>query len=162
MPSPDELSTDERAIEGLPIRLVIALVVGVASLALMMNMLGGLGGGLQENEVTTDLNGTTVIEQGSVGDGDGDGNIDIKIVDENGEPVEGATVILKSGTATLPDTQTATTDSDGVAEFDHSVFNSVTFQSSQDQGTLVVDVQPPSNGDYKDDKDNDDIVVIKN
>ncbi|MFC7196258.1 hypothetical protein ACFQL4_19210 [Halosimplex aquaticum] len=35
------LSQDERAIEGLPIRLVIALVVGVASLAIMMQMIGG-------------------------------------------------------------------------------------------------------------------------
>ena len=34
---------DDRAIEGLPIRLVIALVVGVAALTIMMNMLAGLG-----------------------------------------------------------------------------------------------------------------------
>ncbi len=31
--------SDDRAIEGLPIRLVIALVVGVASLSVMMNMI---------------------------------------------------------------------------------------------------------------------------
>ena len=30
--------TDRRAIEGLPVRLVIALVVGVASLSVMMGM----------------------------------------------------------------------------------------------------------------------------
>ncbi len=33
----EELWRDDRAIEGLPIRLVIALVVGVASLSVMMN-----------------------------------------------------------------------------------------------------------------------------
>ena len=35
----DRFSRDERAIEGLPVRLVIALVVGVASLSVMMNTL---------------------------------------------------------------------------------------------------------------------------
>ena len=35
---------DERAIEGLPVRLVIALVVGVASLSVMMSMLSGISG----------------------------------------------------------------------------------------------------------------------
>ncbi|PSP69106.1 Ig domain-containing protein group 1 domain-containing protein, partial [Halobacteriales archaeon QH_6_68_27] len=39
---PGALAGDERAIEGLPIRLVIALVVGVASLGVMMNTLGGI------------------------------------------------------------------------------------------------------------------------
>ena len=33
---------DTRGIEGLPVRLVIALVVGVASLSVMMNMISGL------------------------------------------------------------------------------------------------------------------------
>ncbi|MEF8777657.1 MAG: carboxypeptidase regulatory-like domain-containing protein, partial [Natronomonas sp.] len=35
---------DTRGIEGLPVRLVIALVVGVASLSVMMNMISGISG----------------------------------------------------------------------------------------------------------------------
>lgn len=38
----EELWRDDRAIEGLPIRLVIALVVGVASLSVMMVFISGL------------------------------------------------------------------------------------------------------------------------
>ena len=36
--------SDTRGIEGLPVRLVIALVVGVASLSVMMNMISGISG----------------------------------------------------------------------------------------------------------------------
>jgi len=40
----DAFRADERGIEGLPVRLVVALVVGVATLGVLLNMVSGISG----------------------------------------------------------------------------------------------------------------------
>lgn len=39
MPALEEFRRDDRAIEGLPIRLVVGVVVGVAALGIMLNII---------------------------------------------------------------------------------------------------------------------------
>jgi hypothetical protein len=149
------LTADERAIEGLPIRLVIALVVGIAALAIMMGLLNGLPS-LQDNEVDVDYVGEPVVED--------DGDITMTVIDDDGSPVSDATVFLESDSAELDGTYYETTGSDGNVTFD---FGSgpdqvtVDWRSNQNSGELAVDIDPPSDGDYSDSSGNSGLTVIK-
>ncbi|MEF8757402.1 MAG: carboxypeptidase regulatory-like domain-containing protein [Halobacteriales archaeon] len=140
-------AADDRAIEGLPVRLVIALVVGVASLGVMMNMISGISG-LTHQELDVRPN-PEVVEQG-------EGSITFTVVGPDGDPVEDATVIVKAGTANLDSVTTGTTGEDG------SVRLSVSpdLRPNQAEGTLVVDVKPPASGGYADERDNTDVLVV--
>lgn len=142
----NRLWRDNRAIEGLPIRLVIALVVGIACLAVMMNVISGL-----DTFGMTELD--TEPEPGVIA-ADGE-TVNVTVVDPNGEPVSNATVIAKGETAQLSGIQTGTTDANGTAklELDPSL------GPNQDDGTVSLDIRPP-NGDYTDKRDNSDILVI--
>jgi len=66
--------TDRRAIEGLPVRLVIALVVGVASLSVMMGMIGDIDGCLDRARRAA----------AAGGDEPGEQSLDIAVVDPTG------------------------------------------------------------------------------
>jgi hypothetical protein len=144
----DDFRSDNRAIEGLPIRLVIALVVGVASLGVMMNMLSGLGG-LTVTELdakpTPDVIGPEQTE------------IDITVVDPDGNPVEDATVVVTGGTATIDDIETETTDEDGKA----TVHVAPDLGPNQQEGTLEVSIKPPAGSNYADERENTAILVIR-
>lgn len=150
------LIEDERAIEGLPIRLVIALVVGIAALAIMMGLLNGLPS-LQENEVDVEyVGGESVV--------DDDGEITMIVIDDNGEAVSDATVFLESDNAELNGTYYETTGPDGNVTFDFgSGADQVTvdWRSNQETGELAVTIDPPSDGDYKDDSGNDELLVVR-
>jgi len=75
------LLRDERAIEGLPIRLVIAVVVGIASLSVMMTTISGLGSlGVDEVDARPTPD---VVEPGEI-------DLTVAVVDHEGEPVANA------------------------------------------------------------------------
>lgn len=150
------LREDSRAIEGLPIRLIIALVVGVASLTLMMGMLGGLEGGLQKQEVSVELSEDVVKQSGST-------TVTVTVVNEQGEPVEDATVLVKSGTATVPKGSQKIGSKSGVGKFEisSSLISNIDL-NKQDQGKIIIEVIPPSDGDYKNDEDDGGIVILDN
>ena len=139
---------DDRAIEGLPIRLVIALVVGVASLGIMMNMLSGLGG-LGSTEVDVEPDPTTI-------EADTETDVTLTVVGEDGQVVEEATVIVLGGSATIDGTPQGTTDEDGEVELDLEP----ELSHGQQTGTLEIDVVPPTDSDYVDEQDNNEIVVV--
>ncbi|GAB7018884.1 DUF7382 domain-containing protein [Halostagnicola bangensis] len=140
---------DDRAIEGLPIRLVIALVVGVACLGIMMNMLSGIGT-LSETEVDVEIDPTT-IPAGTEED------VNITVIGEDGNDVEGATVIVSSGSASINETVDNETDSDGT-----TILNlEPEIRQGQGTGTLEVDVHPPTSTDYVDEQANNDIIVTE-
>lgn len=151
---------DERAIEGLPIRLVIALVVGVAALALMMGMLGGIG---QFNKTELDVH---AVEQGSTLDSPGDptvpvsgGSVDLIVTDENGDAVNDVQLIVTDGTALLEGAIRASTGSgSNKATVDLS---DADLKRGQNKGTLVVEAVPPANSNYVDDKANTEILVLE-
>lgn len=138
---------DDRAIEGLPIRLVIALVVGVTSLSVMMSMLSGING-LAVNEL--DVKPTPEVVSPGVE------TVHATVVDSSGDPVSDATVVVTGGTADLDGVKTATTDGSGEAriEIDPSL------GANQADGTLEIDVKPPAGSEFVDKRENTEILVV--
>ena len=146
MPKRD-LRRDERAIEGLPIRLVIAVVVGIAALGVMMSTISGLGSlGVDEVDVRVQPD---VVSQGET-------SLSIAVVDHEGDPVGNATVIAKSGTARLDGLTTARTDYRGEATLPVSP----SLRPNQREGTFEFDVKPPSGG-YADRRANTQVLVVR-
>ena len=148
MPVPDRsLRRDERAIEGLPIRLVIALVVGVASLGVMMNTISGLGSlGVSELDVQPE---PEVVEEGPT-------DLTVTVVDPEGEPVTNATVIARSGDARLDGLSTAETGYNGTA----TLSLEPELGPNQAKGTVEFDVKPPG-GEYDDRRENTALLVVQ-
>jgi len=143
----DRLRRDERAIEGLPIRLVIALVVGVASLSVMMNMIGGIQG-----LAVTELDARPspeVVTPGARG-------VEIAVVGADGDAVADATVVVKGGSAELDGVRTATTDDSGTA----TVRVDPELRPNQDEGTLVIGIKPPAGSEYADERGNTKLLVV--
>jgi hypothetical protein len=143
----ERFNGDERAIEGLPVRLVIALVVGVASLSVMMNTISGLNAlGVTELNVKPT---PEVI-------GDAERAIDVRVVTTGGEPISNATVVAKSGTATLEAVRTATSGADGRA----TLSLDPGLGPNQNEGTVTLDVKPPATGQYADKRENAKVLVV--
>jgi hypothetical protein len=143
----EQFTNDERAIEGLPVRLVIALVVGVASLSVMMNTISGIGPlGVTELDVkpTPEVVGET------------NQSVTVRVVDPQGNPVSNATVVAKGGTATLQQIETGTTGADGRV----SLRIAPRLGPNQPEGTVVLDIKPPASGQYADRRGNTDILVV--
>ncbi|MFD1511724.1 DUF7382 domain-containing protein [Halomarina rubra] len=141
------LRDDERAIEGLPIRLVIALVVGVASLSVMMNMLSGVSG-LAVTELDTQPTPEVVTP--------GEQAVDVRVVTSEGRPVAGATVVAKGETARLDGIVTAETDGNGTATLDLAP----TLGPNQVDGTLRFEVKPPAGSEFVDRRGNTKLLVV--
>lgn len=160
---------DERAIEGLPIRLVIAIVVGVAAMAIMMGLLGNIGTSPGQTELEAHLNDEVVYTEEIDGQ-NSQKEISIEVVSEDGEPVEEGRVMIEAGTAQLDtpqtleigESQTGPTpgDNEVVFELDDDGGNEVALRSDQNQGTLKITIFPPSDSDYSDSLENAEIIVI--
>ena len=143
----ERFTSDERAIEGLPVRLVIALVVGIASLSVMMNTIGGLTAlGVTELDVKPQ---PEVIAEG-------DGEVTVTVVTPEGEAVSNATVVAKGGTATLSEIRPAKTGPNGKATLQLSP----SLGPNQKEGTVTLDVKPPAGGGYTDDRENTKVLVV--
>jgi len=140
------LRRDERAIEGLPIRLVIALVVGIASLSVMMSTISGLGS-LGVTELDTRPTPEIVAPGGTT--------VDVGVVDPEGSPIANATVVAKSGTARIGGIETAETNATGVA----TLRLAPRLGPNQAEGTIALDVKPPD-GSYADRRENTAILVV--
>jgi len=139
--------SDTRGIEGLPVRLVIALVVGVASLSVMMNMISGISGlAVAELDVQPEPEVVEPKQQ----------TVEVTVIDPDGAAVSDATVIARGGSAHLDGVQTATTDENGVAEFELSP----ELGANQRDGTIEFDVKPPAAGDYADRRENTALLVV--
>jgi hypothetical protein len=149
MRSPKRLSVDERGIEGLPIRLVIALVVGVAALSVMMGMLSGIDG-LAVSEVDAKPSSDVVAP-------DETHSLDVTVVDPQGKPVSNATIVVRGDTATLERVRTGTTSGDGTA----SVSITPSLGPNQEEGSLEIDVKPPAGSEYTDKRANTEVLVVR-
>lgn len=146
----DSFRSDTRAIEGLPVRLVVALVVGVAAMSVMLNMLSGVQG-LATSELDVKPS-PDVVEPVSK-------DITFTVVDHEGNPVDGATVIVKSGTAELANEgiPRAKTDDGGTA----TISLTPELGANREDGTLVVDVKPPAGSSFVDRRENTNILVVQ-
>lgn len=142
------LRQDTRAIEGLPIRLVIALVVGVASLSVMLNMLSGLGG-----LAVTELDARpspAVVEPGEQ-------TLSVTVIGSDGDAIADATVIVKSGSADVDGVRTARTGPSGNA----TVTVAPRLRPNQDEGTLLIDIKPPAGSQFADRRGNTKVLVVR-
>ncbi|TKX53970.1 carboxypeptidase regulatory-like domain-containing protein [Halorubrum sp. SP3] len=141
-------STDTRAIEGLPVRLVIALVVGVASLSVMMGMIGDIDG-----LAATELDAQPQPEVTTPGDQ----SLTVAVVGPEGSRVADATVIVRGGSAQVDGVATARTNGEGVA----SVEVAPELGPNQAEGMLTIDIKPPATGDYVDERENTEVLVVE-
>ncbi|MEF8806688.1 DUF7382 domain-containing protein [Natronomonas sp.] len=142
------LLADERGIEGLPVRLVIAMVVGVASLSVMMSMLSGISG-LSVTELDTQPSPEVVAP--------GNETVEVRVVDPDGAGVADATVIARGGSARLDGVATAKTDENGTAELQLSP----ELGPNQRDGTVEFDVKPPAGSEYTDERENTALLVVE-
>ncbi|PSQ40773.1 Ig domain-containing protein group 1 domain-containing protein [Halobacteriales archaeon SW_12_71_31] len=145
-------AVDDRAIEGLPVRLVIAVVVGVASLSVMMALVDDVGD-IGATEVDVEPDPSVIVAE------DGSQQVTLTVVEADGTPVEDATVIVRGDTATL-DGQSfkrGTTSEDGTA----TVSLNPGLSSNQAEGTLDVEVKPPAGDGYTDRRENTEILVVE-
>jgi hypothetical protein len=145
---PRRLSDDDRGIEGLPVRLVIALVVGVASLGVMLNMLSGLSG-LGVTELDTAPT-PEVTDPGA-------GNVTVRVVEPGGSPVSNATVVARGGTARLDGPRIARTGPNGTADLRLDP----ELGANQAEGTVEFSVKPPAGSSYADRRDNTALLVVR-
>ncbi|MFB1065530.1 hypothetical protein [Natrinema sp. H-ect4] len=153
--SQSSFARDDRAIEGLPIRLVIALVVGVAALAIMLNMLGGIGS-VGDTEVTVKIaDADQVIDADATGS---DAKVDVYAMDENGNNVSDATIVATADSAQLDGVLDKPTGDDNHAELDFD--GSQSLRADQDMGTIQLEVIPPSDSNYIDEQPNPSIRVV--
>lgn len=148
MSSIARLLEDERAIEGLPVRLIIAFVVGVATLSVMLNMISGV-----ESFAVAELD----VKPTPDVIGPEETSLEIQAVGTDGTPVADATILVKRGSADLEKVAVATTGSDGMA----TVKVSPSLGPNQAQGTLEVDIKPPSGSKYMDRRGNAEILVVE-
>lgn len=159
----DGLRNDERAIEGLPVRLVIAVAVGVAALGLMMGALDGFDG-FGTTEVTVETSDELLVPEGG-----GYGTVTLAVVTEDGQPVEDAQLLVTGGSLPLangpvdlqtgPDSHEATL-AIGSPDPDADAYAALAFREGQRRGTLEIDVVPPSGTDLVDEHDNHELVVV--
>ncbi|MFB6170896.1 MAG: carboxypeptidase regulatory-like domain-containing protein [Haloarculaceae archaeon] len=139
---------DERGIEGLPVRLVIALVVGVASLSVMMQMLSGISG-LAVTEVDAQPAPQVTAP--------GNQTVAVRVVDPEGASVSNATVVARAGSARLDGVETARTNASGVA----TLSLAPRLGPNQVEGTVELDVKPPAGSEYVDRRENTAILVVE-
>lgn len=149
-------SEDERAIEGLPIRLVIALVVGVACLGIMMQVLGTFDFGADQ-EADVQLN-DRVVQDGE--------DVTITVVEEStNEPIPGASVIVRGDNLAIENTYDGETGDDGNLTFTigSSSSSDVTpdWRTTQEIGKLRFKIIPPTDSPYTDDQENNKLRVTK-
>ena len=144
----DGFGADERGIEGLPVRLVIALVVGVAGLSVMLNMLSGLSG-LAVAEL--DVRPTPEVT------GPGPQDVTVRVVGPDGEGVSNATVLAEGGSARLTGVTVARTNRSGMA----TLRLSPRLGSNQPDGTVTFDVKPPAGSRFVDRRENTAVLVVR-
>lgn len=143
----ERLAADERGIEGLPVRLIIAFVVGVAALSVMLNMISGVESfAVAELDVKPEPNVVGPEEQ----------TIELTAIGSDDSPVADATIMVTGGTASLDSMAVATTDSDGTA----TVTITPELGPNQKKGTLSIDVEPPAGSNYMDRRGNSEITVV--
>jgi hypothetical protein len=146
---------DERGIEGLPIRLIIAVVVGVAALSIMMSMLGGIDDMFGQTEATVELD-NAVVDEGNT--------VELAAITEEGEAINDATIIVRSGTLNIDspyDEHTGENDNTVNINIGPGEDVDPDWRSNQDIGTLEIHVVPPSDGNFEDGQKNPEITVIR-
>lgn len=151
---------DIRAIEGLPIRLVIALTIGVAAMGIMTTMFERLDG-FEESEVTVEID-QPVLTPNEAGEY---GPVTISLVTAEGRPVRNATVVVSGGSLPLQDgplvlrTGRDSNDVSVTLDAGPDAAGTVEFRTGQHRGTLEIDVVRLETGRFVDEQQNQELTV---
>lgn len=148
---------DDRAIEGLPIRLVIALIVGVMSLGIMMQILGGIDGFEGNTEVDVEFDDSTI-------DTDAD-DISVYVVDEDGNEVTDAVIVAEAASARMDgalDRETGHCNGcdDNEVQFEFNTNGNLELPPDQSTGEIKFLIQPPADSNWADDEPNNRLLVV--
>ncbi|WP_436901829.1 DUF7382 domain-containing protein [Halovenus halobia] len=150
---------DERAVEGMPIRLVVAVTVGIAAFSLLVPMADSV-----EQADRTELTVEPEPRQVLVESADESATVRVDVVTTDGAPVAGATVLVSGRSLPVDDGPIPIeAGADGYAEFtvgtDPTANVTVSFRSRQHRGTLQLHVRPPPSSEYRDNLDNPGLTV---
>lgn len=154
-----EIRADERAVEGMPIRLVVAVAVGIAALSLLVPMADSV-----ERADQTELTVEPEPRQVRVDADDGPTTVRLDVVTTDGTPVGEATVLVSGRSLPVEDGPVPVeADADGVVEFtvgtDPAADVTVAVRPRQHRGTLHVRIRPPPTGEFSDSLDNPGLTV---
>jgi hypothetical protein len=153
-----EFKGDERGVEGMPIRLVVAVTVGIAAFSLLVPMAERVER-TEQTEVTVESQPRQLtVEPGNASTA----RIDVVTTDD--QPIAGATLVVSGRSAIIEggplvfetgDRHTLTLD----IGFSSAADIAVAFRPTQERGTISVQVVPPSNSAYTDDLVNPEITI---
>ncbi|WP_207588381.1 DUF7382 domain-containing protein [Halomontanus rarus] len=149
---------DDRAIEGLPIRLVIALIIGVTSLGIMMQMLSGIGPLEGDTEVNVEFDDQSIDTSAS--------DASVYVVDEDGVEVTDATVVAKADSVRMDNALDAETGhcngcDDNEVQFDFDGNADLDLPPDQSTGEIEFTVYPPSDSSWSDEVENNKLLVVE-
>lgn len=153
----DSLGADCRAVEGMPIRLVVAVAVGAAALGLLIPLAETVEH-RDSPEVTVELE----PRQFALGP-DTVRSVQIAVLTESGRPVEDAAVVVSGRSLPVNDGPVVlrTGPESNTIEAEIGTRTSadvrVSFRPAQTRGTLEIDVVPPPG--YEDERNNPEITV---
>lgn len=153
-----ELRADDRAVEGMPIRLVVAVTVGLAAFSLLVPMADSVDRA-DRTEVTVEPEPRQVLVPAM-----GVTTVRVDVVTVEGAPVSGGTVVVSGQSLPVENGPIPLeANSDGVVEFtvgtEPTADVTVAFRPRQHRGTLRFDVRPPPTDKYSDSLDNPEMTV---
>lgn len=141
------LLKDDSAVEGLPVHLIVVLVVGVVALAAMVSAINGFKPQKTLSASVSSVNskdGNLIrISSSGAGSVEKTWNCTVKVTDDGGEPVAGASVIIHG----LSGAGSAVTDKSGVARINNT--NAIKLNANQNSGYMTMEVSAPGFYNYK-------------
>jgi hypothetical protein len=149
MPMKDKRSllNNDEAVEGLPVRLIVVLVVGVIALAAMVAAVNGFKPQKSMSASIYEVGGKDgnllMVTKAGSGPVEHNWTCRVKVVDINGDPIEGASVIVHG----LSGAGSDVTDRYGIAYL--SKTNNVNLNSNQNSGYMTLEVSAPGYNTFK-------------
>lgn len=138
---------DERGVEGLPVRLIVVLVVGVIALSAMVAAMNSFKPQRTLTAAVTEVSGKdgNLLQISSAGEGvvQKTWTCYVNVTDEKGDPVSGASVILYG----LGGAGSGVTNTKGVAYIKNT--NNIRLNANQNSGYLTLEVSAPGFHTYK-------------
>jgi hypothetical protein len=141
------LLDDDRGVEGLPVRLIVVLVVGVIALAAMVAAMNGFKPQKTLSATITEVNskqGNLLrVQSSDEGSMNKTWSCTVKVTDDKGNPISGASVIIHGMGGAGSDV----TNDEGSAFVDNT--NSIELNANQDSGYLTMEVSASGYYTYK-------------
>ena len=137
---------NEDAVEGLPVRLIVVLVVGVIALAAMVAALNGFKPQKMLSASVVEVGGKDgnllMITKTGYGPVENNWTCRVQVIDANGNPVAGASVIVHG----LSGAGGGVTDNKGIAYLTKT--NDVKLNANQNSGYMTLEVSAPGFNTY--------------